>query len=126
MARKKIALIGAGMIGGTLAHLAAMRELGDSAKAHTSRLPFPLFDLVYWLMLQDYDGKKWDEPGGLDCLGRGPLYRASRFLSPKTEWTPVIVFSTLAVLGALGALAAAAACDGPGAKKRVGRIAVPR
>lgn len=29
MARKKIALIGSGMIGGTLAHLAAMRELGD-------------------------------------------------------------------------------------------------
>src|SRR3954464_7128443 len=29
MSRKKIALIGAGMIGGTLAHLAAMRELGD-------------------------------------------------------------------------------------------------
>src|SRR5437763_10311100 len=29
MARKTIALIGAGMIGGTLAHLAAMRELGD-------------------------------------------------------------------------------------------------
>lgn len=29
MARKKIALIGSGMIGGTLAHLAAIRELGD-------------------------------------------------------------------------------------------------
>ncbi len=29
MTRRKIALIGAGMIGGTLAHLAAMRELGD-------------------------------------------------------------------------------------------------
>jgi len=29
MARKKIALIGAGMIGGTLAHLAAKKELGD-------------------------------------------------------------------------------------------------
>ena len=29
MARKTIALLGAGMIGGTLAHLAAMRELGD-------------------------------------------------------------------------------------------------
>ena len=29
MARNKIALIGAGMIGGTLAHLAAMREMGD-------------------------------------------------------------------------------------------------
>jgi malate dehydrogenase len=29
MARKKIALIGAGMIGGTLAHLAGLREMGD-------------------------------------------------------------------------------------------------
>jgi malate dehydrogenase len=29
MARAKIALIGAGQIGGTLAHLAAMKELGD-------------------------------------------------------------------------------------------------
>jgi malate dehydrogenase len=29
MARKKIALVGAGQIGGTLAHLAAMKELGD-------------------------------------------------------------------------------------------------
>ena len=29
MARPKIALIGAGQIGGTLAHLAAMKELGD-------------------------------------------------------------------------------------------------
>jgi len=29
MARKKIALIGAGMIGGTLAHLAGIREMGD-------------------------------------------------------------------------------------------------
>ena len=29
MARKKIALIGGGQIGGTLAHLVAMKELGD-------------------------------------------------------------------------------------------------
>ena len=29
MARPKIALIGAGQIGGTLAHLVALRELGD-------------------------------------------------------------------------------------------------
>ena len=29
MARRKIALIGAGQIGGTLAHLAAIKELGD-------------------------------------------------------------------------------------------------
>ena len=27
-------------------------------------------------LLQDYTGKRWDDPGGLDCLGRGPLYRA--------------------------------------------------
>jgi malate dehydrogenase len=36
MARKKIALIGAGQIGGTLAHLAAVKELGDIA----------LFDII--------------------------------------------------------------------------------
>ena len=29
MARKKIALVGAGNIGGTLAHLAVLKELGD-------------------------------------------------------------------------------------------------
>ena len=29
MARKKIALVGAGMIGGTLAHLCALKGLGD-------------------------------------------------------------------------------------------------
>ncbi len=29
MSRKKIALIGAGQIGGTLAHLAGLKELGD-------------------------------------------------------------------------------------------------
>ena len=39
MARKKIALIGAGNIGGTLAHLAATKELGDQArKAEAARL----------------------------------------------------------------------------------------
>ena len=29
-------------------------------------------------LMQVYEGKKWDEPGGLDSLGRGPLYRAYR------------------------------------------------
>lgn len=29
-------------------------------------------------LLQDYVGKHWDELGGLDVLGRGPLYRAYR------------------------------------------------
>ncbi len=27
-------------------------------------------------LLQDYAGKQWNDPGGLDCRGRGPLYRA--------------------------------------------------
>ena len=48
MARKKIALIGAGMIGGTLAHLAAMRELGDIV----------LFDMVEGIP----EGKALDMP----------------------------------------------------------------
>lgn len=50
MARNKIALIGSGMIGGTLAHLAGLKELGDivlfdiadgirRARASTSRSP---------------------------------------------------------------------------------------
>src|SRR5947199_9938827 len=53
MARRKIALIGAGMIGGTLAHLAAMRELGDIV----------LFDVVEGVP----DGK------ALDIAQAGPV-----------------------------------------------------
>ena len=34
MARTKIALIGGGMIGGTLAHLIALKELGDVVILH--------------------------------------------------------------------------------------------
>jgi crotonobetainyl-CoA:carnitine CoA-transferase CaiB-like acyl-CoA transferase len=32
--------------------------------------------MVQASLMQSWPGKKWDEPGGLDCLGRGPLYRA--------------------------------------------------
>ena len=46
MARNKIALIGAGMIGGTLAHLAGLKELGDVV----------LFDIVEGVS----DGKALD------------------------------------------------------------------
>ena len=53
MARKKIALIGAGMIGGTLAHLAALKRLGDVV----------LFDVVEGLP----QGK------ALDLLEAGPI-----------------------------------------------------
>ncbi|QIL03032.1 malate dehydrogenase [Sphingomonas sinipercae] len=53
MARRKIALIGAGMIGGTLAHLAAMRELGDIV----------LFDIAEGIP----EGK------GLDIAQAGPV-----------------------------------------------------
>ena len=53
MARKKIALIGAGMIGGTLAHLSALKRLGDVV----------LFDVVEGLP----QGK------ALDLLEAGPI-----------------------------------------------------
>jgi malate dehydrogenase len=53
MARKKIALIGAGMIGGTLAHLAALKRLGDIV----------LFDVIEGLP----QGK------ALDLLEAGPI-----------------------------------------------------
>ena len=39
MARSKIALIGSGMIGGTLAHLAALKELGDIVLFDSVTLP---------------------------------------------------------------------------------------
>jgi len=62
MARKKIALIGAGMIGGTLAHLTALKRLGDVV----------LFDVIEGLP----QGKALDllEAGpieGYDCTIRG-------------------------------------------------------
>src|SRR3989442_13670046 len=53
MARKKIALIGAGMIGGTLAHLCALKGLGDVV----------LFDVIEGLP----QGK------ALDLLEGGPI-----------------------------------------------------
>src|SRR6476660_149169 len=62
MARKKIALIGAGMIGGTLAHLAALQGLGDVV----------LFDVVEGLP----QGKALDLAAagpveGFDCVLKG-------------------------------------------------------
>src|SRR5205809_2736213 len=53
MARKKIALVGAGMIGGTLAHLCALKGLGDVV----------LFDVIEGLP----QGK------ALDLLEAGPI-----------------------------------------------------
>src|SRR5438046_9555536 len=53
MARKKIALIGAGMIGGTLAHLCALKGLGDAV----------LFDVIEGVP----QGK------ALDILEGGPI-----------------------------------------------------
>ena len=62
MARKKIALVGAGMIGGTLAHLAALKGLGDVV----------LFDVVEGLP----QGKALDLAAagpveGFDCVLKG-------------------------------------------------------
>ena len=46
MARKKIALIGSGQIGGTLAHLAGLKELGDVV----------LFDIAEGIPQEQHDG----------------------------------------------------------------------
>src|SRR4030095_1561205 len=62
MARRKIALIGAGMIGGTLAHLCAIKKLGDVV----------LFDVVEGMP----QGKALDlaaagPVAGVDCVLKG-------------------------------------------------------
>src|SRR3954453_272635 len=69
MARKKIALIGAGMIGGTLAHLAAMRELGDIV----------LFDVVEGVP----EGK------ALDIAQAGPVDDFDVSLSGATDYAAI-------------------------------------
>src|SRR5437868_8828096 len=69
MARKKIALIGAGMIGDTLAHLAAMRELGDIV----------LFDVVEGIP----EGK------ALDIAQAGPVDDFDVSLSGATDYAAI-------------------------------------
>src|SRR5881394_824676 len=69
MARKKIALIGAGMIGGTLAHLAAMRELGDIV----------LFDVVEGIP----EGK------ALDIAQAGPVDDFDVSLKGSTDYADI-------------------------------------
>ncbi|MEQ8557895.1 MAG: malate dehydrogenase [Henriciella sp.] len=66
MARKKIALIGSGMIGGTLAHIAAREELGDVV----------LFDIAEGLP----QGK------GLDIAESTPVYNASVDLKGANDY----------------------------------------
>ncbi len=69
MARNKIALIGAGMIGGTLAHLVAMKELGDVV----------LFDIVK------------DMPRGkaLDLAQSGPIEGFDATLRGASSYAPI-------------------------------------
>ena len=69
MARKKIALIGAGMIGGTLAHLAAMREMGDIV----------LFDVVEGVP----EGK------ALDIAQAGPVEDFDAKLKGTTDYADI-------------------------------------
>ena len=69
MARKKIALIGAGMIGGTLAHLAAMRELGDII----------LFDIAEGIP----EGK------GLDIAQAGPVDDFDATLKGSSDYADI-------------------------------------
>jgi len=69
MARAKIALIGSGMIGGTLAHIAAREELGDVV----------LFDVV--------DGVPQGK--GLDLSEATPIFGKDVALSGASDYAPI-------------------------------------
>ena len=69
MARPKIALIGSGMIGGTLAHLAALKELGDIV----------LFDIA--------DGVPQGK--ALDIAESGPVERIDAAMSGTTDYADI-------------------------------------
>ncbi|MEM1105097.1 MAG: malate dehydrogenase [Pseudomonadota bacterium] len=69
MARRKIALIGSGMIGGTLAHVAAREELGDVT----------LFDIAEGLP----QGK------GLDIAESTPVYKSSVALKGTQDYADI-------------------------------------
>lgn len=69
MARKKIALIGSGMIGGTLAHVAAREELGDIV----------LFDIAEGIP----EGK------GLDIAESTPVYNSSVSLKGTQSYADI-------------------------------------
>ena len=69
MARNKIALIGSGMIGGTLAHLAALKELGDVV----------LFDIAEGIP----QGK------GLDLAQSGPVEGFDASLSGANDYAAI-------------------------------------
>ena len=69
MARKKIALIGSGMIGGTLAHVCAREELGDVV----------LFDIAEGLP----QGK------GLDIAEATPVFGKDAKLSGANDYAPI-------------------------------------
>ncbi len=69
MARKKIALIGSGMIGGTLAHIAAREELGDVV----------LFDIAEGIP----EGK------GLDIAESTPVYKSSVSLRGTQDYADI-------------------------------------
>jgi malate dehydrogenase len=69
MARKKIALIGAGHIGGTLAHLAAVKELGDIV----------LFDIL--------DGVPQGK--ALDLIQSGPIEGFNARLSGASDYAAI-------------------------------------
>ena len=69
MARSKIALIGSGMIGGTLAHLAALKELGDVV----------LFDIA--------DGIPQGK--ALDISEAGPVDKYDAKISGTTDYSDI-------------------------------------
>ena len=82
MARNKIALVGAGMIGGTLAHLAALKELGDVI----------LFDIVEGIS----QGKALDLAESSPIEGFDAVLKGSRSYSAIRGADVVIVTAGIA------------------------------
>ena len=82
MARNKVALVGAGMIGGTLAHLAALKELGDVI----------LFDIVEGIS----QGKALDLAESSPIEGFDAVLKGSRSYSAIRGADVVIVTAGIA------------------------------
>ena len=80
MARNKIALIGAGMIGGTLAHLAGMKELGDVVLFDIAEgIPEgKALDLVESSPVEGFDAKAFRHPELQSHRGRRCLHHHRR------------------------------------------------
>ncbi len=67
---------GTGLLGAYAVALALLHRNKTGKGQHVDSALTYTATLLQSSLLQDYPGKKWDEPKGQDVLGTGPLYRA--------------------------------------------------